>query len=746
MRDCHGDRDSFAYREPGYSVLLVSTGKGRTETAIYDENALLEKYGIKAERMKDLKGLMGDSSDNIPGVAGIGEKTALELVRNHGCIEDIYENIDSLDIKESVRSKLVNGKDSAFLSKRLATIDLNVPIEFTPSGLMEYDRKELLELFRDLEFQSLIKRLGLTEEITAVRPAYDTGEVKTPEVLEKLIRELESSANVSVACAPGFDAVALDFGSRGVSVCARDFGKAEYDGFLRLLFSDRVKKTAHDIKAYIVALNRDGITASGFVSDTALAAYLADPLKKSYSLDEVSKDICPDIPVDESEYSRDGAFSALGDFGKAKEALIAAARATGIIGESLKSRLKELDMEKLYADIELPLCRVLADMQITGFKVDGKTLLKFGEDMRERMEDIAERVFELSGFEFNILSPKQLGEVLFEKLMLPAVKKTKTGYSTDIEVLEKLKDMHGIVPLLIDYRKYSKLKSTYVDGLIKEISAADGRIHSNFKQMMTATGRISSTEPNLQNIPIRYELGGEIRKLFVPESSDWTLIDADYSQIELRVLAHIADDEVMKNAFITGSDIHTITASQVFGVPEAMVDSEMRRAAKAVNFGIVYGISDFSLAQDLNIGVYQAKRYIENYLEKYSGVRAYMKDIIERAKRDGYVTTVFGRRRDLPELNSKNHNIRSFGERVALNTPIQGTAADIIKIAMVRIYNRLISEKLESRLVLQVHDELIVEAKKTEAEYVRRLVKEEMEARARCPSRWSRTRAWGYVV
>jgi DNA polymerase-1 len=530
---------------------------------------------------------------------------------------------------------------------------------------------------------------------------------------------------VSVVCAPGLAAVA--FYSRGKVIVARecDFVSAEYKAFLESFFGENIRKCGSDIKTDIRQLLDMSIEARGYVFDTALCAYLLDPSGSNYSVEKLALSYLSMRLPPSKGFEDASAFSAPSMDNSAEEAIAAHAAAVFLLYGKLKELLEESDMKKLYYELELPLCEVLASMEHVGMKVDANKLSEFSDMLSERIEKAREKIYGFAGYDFNINSTKMLGTVLFEKLGLPPVKKTKTGYSTDIEVLEKLRGMHPIVGEIIEYRQLTKLKSTYAEGLLKVIGS-DGRIHTKFNMMATATGRLSSTDPNLQNIPIRQDLGSEIRKMFVAEEGH-LLVDADYSQIELRVLAHIADDKAMKEAFGKGKDIHTITASQVFGISPDDVTPELRRRAKAVNFGIVYGISDFSLAEDIGVTRAEAKQYMESYLNHYSGIREYMRTVVESAKETGYVKTIMNRRRYLPELRSKNFNIRSFGERAALNTPIQGSAADIIKMAMLRVHRRLKNEGLRSKLVLQVHDELIVEAPEDEAGPVTRILTEEME-------------------
>jgi len=729
-----GDRDSFQLIEnEGTNVLLVSSKMGKTLTTLYNGAELLSKYGLPPELMRDLKGLMGDTSDNIPGVPGIGEKTATELVSRFGDIDSIYENIDSPSIRDSVRKKLLEGKESAYLSKWLGTISQEAPIDFTAdkAKLREVNNDSLYNLFVRLEFKSYITRLELKAPETSayVKQSFEAlpSLVLSDAASFEKAKSALSGKRCGVVTADGLMGIAV--ASEGmVYVAARDFcDEKEYCDFLKFVFSSETEKTLHDKKACAAILSGEGCACENVTFDTALAAYVLDPSRKRYDLVSVSHTFGCDLDSDYDKMSDPASFSPLTGCEEGLSALTKTASALVFMEGEMRRKLSETGMEKLYFEVEAPFTDVLMDMEREGVRVDAKELSEFGDALSLECERLSAAIYECAGEQFNILSPKQLSEVLFEKLGIPPLKKTKSGYSTDAEVLEKLSRHHEIIPLILEYRKYTKLKSTYADGLLRFISPSDGKIHTTYQQMVTATGRISSTDPNLQNIPIRSELGGEVRKMFVPSSTDSVFIDADYSQIELRVLAHITKDKEMCRAFNEGADIHTETASHVFGVAPKDVTAEMRRVSKAVNFGIVYGISEFSLAEDIGVTRAEAKRYIEAYLERFSGVREYMKNIVAKAREDGYVTTMFGRRRYIPEITSKNFNIRSFGERVALNAPIQGSAADIIKIAMIRVSKKLSESGLSARLILQVHDELVVEASKADAAAAQEILTNEME-------------------
>ena len=704
--DCEivtGDRDSFQLITEKTDVLHVKTAKGQTETIDYDLKRFNDEYGFAPPLMVDLKALMGDASDNIPGVAGIGEKTALDLIRRFGTIESIYSNLDTLDIKDSVRKKLSAGEESARMSYELATISREAPVELRPADAawnME-NRPELYAALSRLGFRRFIDKWGLTPGESDTGSAEETAGVRIlPEKeisVSELTGRIAQADYVSVLYGEDISALTICDGEGIYSVSQLTAGE-EWDAFTDALFSDRVRKVSHGVKDFMGHALAANITPRGFIFDTELAAYVLDPTESAYPVDRLAaRHLGGERPAAQAVYE---------------------------LYPVLDAKLSEAGGRDLYYNIELPLCAVLADMERAGFLVDRAALAAYGDSMVSGINALQEEIWRYAGREFNINSPKQLGEVLFDELMLPAGKKTKTGWSTNADVLEKLVGKHPIISDILDYRMLTKLKSTYADGLIKVISP-DGRIHTNFKMTVTATGRLSSTEPNLQNIPVRKELGSEIRKMFVA-APGCVLVDADYSQIELRLLAHISGDETMKNAFLTGEDIHAVTASQVFGIPLDEVTPQQRSHAKAVNFGIVYGISAFSLAQDIGVRPAEAKAYIDAYLEKYHGVREYMERVISEANANGYVETLFGRRRPLPELKSSNFNTRSFGERVARNMPIQGTAADIMKLAMVNAHRRIQAEGLRSRLILQVHDELIAECPEDEAEHVKALLEEEM--------------------
>ena len=712
-----GDKDDLQLASDKTKVILTVTKSGYNETIIYDDKAVKEKYHVTPTEFIDVKALMGDPSDNIPGVKGVGEKTAMSLIEKHHSIEYIYENIDGIGLKGAMLQKMKDGREMAFMSKELATINRNTPIEFNAEECV-FDgfenNGELYEILKRLELKSIIKKLDLSGGDN-VKENEDIFKDFSYQVGDK---NMISGDKVTVV---------LDFDGDNISSAAVGAGNNavvlnEQDDIKELLEDDSIAKVMFDVKEAIVKLN-GRIDIKNISDDTAIAAYLVDPAKNEYTIEKLASEYFGTV-IEKPEVKQ---LSLLDDVETDRsEYLAKCAVALGVINDRIGDKIKEKGQEKLYQEVELPLVTVLAHLEINGFLVDDNQLKKFADKLGEKIDALTNEIYMLAGEEFNINSPKQLGVILFEKLELKPVKKTKTGYATNADVLEKLRDKHPIVNFIMEYRQLAKLKSTYCDGLTAVVNPNTHRIHSVFTQTVTVTGRLSSTEPNLQNIPTRTELGREIRKMFVAKDG-YVLVDADYSQIELRVLAHIANDETMINAFRNNEDIHAVTASQVLGIPLEDVTKEQRSSAKAVNFGIVYGIGEFSLAQDLHISVKEAKAYIESYLEKYHGVRNYMESIKEQAKKDGYVKTMLNRIRYIPELKSPNYNIRQFGERVALNTPIQGTAADIIKLAMVRVDNRLINEGLKSKLILQVHDELIVEAHKDEVDKVKQILSEEMQ-------------------
>lgn len=716
-----GDKDDLQLASDNTVIKLVITRMGSTTTTPYNGDAVVERFGVTPAEYIDVKGLMGDPSDNIPGVKGVGEKTAFSLIQKYKSIENIYDNIDEIEVTNSVRTKLKNDRDMAYLSKTLASIVRDVPIDFKLDDY-KYEKpniEKLSEIFVRLNFKSFIKRFNLSKAaqqedvISAI-----TGE-SAPIAENEAAALIEQSGYMYYYL--NHDTDRLTFSADGNAMYHSDMSR---DGLKRIFESEKIKKFGYDLKQDILHLNRYGIDYMGLGFDVLIAAYINNPSGTKYGIDILCLD-CLGQSLSSNTGIEDGEQISMDipeTDGNDADILAAVIRLT----EYFKNDIKQNGQESLYYDVELPLIKVLADMQIVGMYVDRNELSEFGKKLKSRIEVLTNEIYDYAGEEFNINSPKQLGTILFEKLALPHGKKTKSGYSTNIDVLKKLMGSHPIIEDIMEYRTVTKLNSTYVDSMLEVINKETGRIHSSFNQTVTATGRISSTEPNLQNIPVRTELGREIRKMFAAGENK-ILVDADYSQIELRVLADISGDENMCGAFRTNTDIHRQTAAQVFGVPLDMVNSTMRFRAKAVNFGIVYGIGAFSLAQDIKVSRKEAEKYINDYLSHYSGVDKYMKSIVEQARRDGYVTTKLGRRRYLPELKASSKITQAFGERVARNAPIQGTAADIIKIAMVNVYRRLKSEGLRSKLILQVHDELIIEAELDEKEAVERILREEMQ-------------------
>ena len=732
-----GDKDSLQLVNKNVNVKIPTTRMGKTETDKYDVQEITKKYGVTPKQLIEVKALMGDSSDNIPGVPGIGEKTALDMIQKYTSVENIYANVESLNIKERVKNLLIEHKQLADMSRELATIKLDVPIDFAVKEckIIEYNYPELLNILKKYEFSSLIAKLGLenkhsnnTEEENF---SFEYNCIANVEELKEVIDFINKSGEFAYF-------LVLDKKNNlqadviGISICWEQDKTAYFHlkdqkiGFklIKEIFENKdVKKYTFNAKSHYLIFDTLKIDLELVDFDIMIAAYLANPAKEIYSLSDLSKEFL-NISITNSnellKYKNDDYDqSSISDIAKiACEQSVAIFKLTKV----LKEKIIEDGQKKLYFEIELPLTRVLADMEKEGIMVNVGELDQLSFALHEKIEGLTSEILDIAGEKFNINSTKQLGIILFEKLKLPVVRKTKTGYSTDAEVLEKLAPEHHIIERIVEYRQLVKLKSTYADGLKLMIEPHNNRIHSTFNQTVTVTGRISSTEPNLQNIPIKLEMGKQIRKVFVA-SEGCLFLDADYSQIELRVLAHIADDRNMIDAFKHDLDIHRITAAQVFNVKEEEVTSLMRSRAKAINFGIVYGIGDFSLAKDLKITRKQAKNYIDNYLEKYCGVRNYMHEIVGKGKHEGYVSTLLGRRRYLPELHSSNFNIRSFGERIAMNTPIQGTAADIIKVAMVRVHGELKRRKLQSKLILQVHDELIIETQKDEMDEVKNILK-----------------------
>lgn len=719
-----GDRDALQLATDNVKVIINK--KGMTEKEVYDRNRMIEEKGVTPTQFIDVKGLMGDASDNIPGVPGIGEKTAYKLIQQYGSVENVLQNIENIS-GNKIKQNLMEFSEQAVFSKKLATIKTDVPIEMDLESIKSkenYDRGALKQLFFKLEFKSLIDKIPQDENSEAapfeeeIKVSFDIIDTLTrlKEIFTKAINRIYIkfgilNSNVYSKCEVNKLYVSLEEKNYIVDLnkIFSENREAAIELLKEIFENEKIEKVGYDFKPAYTAFHRLNISLKGVLFDLKIAAYLIDASKGEYELKDIILDqLRKDIQ------------------GEGDELLI---KQTSLISElytALEAAIKAASMERLFYEVEMPLVETLAYMEAEGFKVNKNILNELGEKFTTEIDKVQKEIYFMADEEFNISSPKQLGKILFEKLDLPPVKKTKTGYSTNAEVLEELADKHAIIGKITYYRQLTKLYSTYVEGF-KAVIDTDDKIHSNFNQTVTTTGRLSSTEPNLQNIPIKYEMGREIRKVFVPNNEDCVIVSADYSQIELRVLAHIADDKNLRDAFIHHSDIHTKTASEVFKVPLDEVTSLMRGRAKAVNFGIVYGIGDFSLAKDLKIAKSEAKKYIDTYFERYPGVKRYMTDIVSKAEKDGYVTTILNRRRFIREIREHNKMVKALGERLAMNTPIQGSAADIIKLAMNNVFNELRNRKLKSTLILQVHDELIVNAYKDELEEVKSIMKKEME-------------------
>ena len=716
-----GDRDALQLATNNIKVVI--TKKGVTETAVYDEKSFIDEFGVTPTQYIDVKGLMGDKSDNIPGVPGVGEKTAFKLIATYGSMEGVLSNIDEISGKK-LKENLETYSEQAIFSKKLATIMTEVPIEFDLDDIKSqdsYNREELKKMFFKLQMKSLLAKLpGDDIEVESEEEKIEITEVNNVELLKSILKEEKEIAFISYKLNDGniyskmeLDKIYLSYGEKTYLIDMKLISMENPEESTRLLKNfmenDKITKVIHDGKNLVTTLTKLGIDIKEYIFDTAIAAYLIDSARSEYPLVTLINEYLG------KEVKGEGDTLVCTAVSNMKE-----------LYSYLKERISKEDMDELYYDVEHPLIFILSSMEAVGFKVNREKLDELAIKFKEEIARTEKEIFELCEEEFNINSPKQLGKILFEKLDLPVIKKTKTGYSTNAEVLEKLMDKHEVIPKIIYYRQITKLNSTYVEGL-KNVIDQDGAIHSSFNQTVTTTGRLSSTEPNLQNIPVKYEMGREIRKVFIPKEDTDVLLSCDYSQIELRVLAHMSGDQNMIDAFNHHSDIHTKTASEVFKVPVEEVTSLMRSRAKAVNFGIVYGISDFSLSQDLKITKKEASEYMEIYFDRYPKIKGYLESAKEEAKEKGYVLTILNRRRFIPEIKSSNKIVKALGERLAMNAPIQGSAADIIKLAMVKVYNRIKKENLDSEIILQVHDELILNVKENELEVVKALVKEEME-------------------
>lgn len=746
-----GDRDTFQLATDKVTIRIPHTKGGKTETDLYNKEKIIEKYGIEPQQLIDVKGLQGDTSDNIPGVPGVGEKTALSLIQRYGSIENLYEKIENGedDLKGKQREKIVNNKELAFMSKTLGTINLQVPISDTLEDFKveEWNKEKVLKIFKELNFKRYIDRFNLLENNKSnenqEKELFKSVNKKEEEIIQLIKEEqeiifyFETKKNDLEENIIKEEIVGINiYNQKQNEVYNLNLNNNKILNFKEILEDKKIKKISIDLTKIYILLKQVGINIEGMHYDIAIASYILNPTNNKLNIDNLIEQY---LNIDINEYTKSE------DSGKQinlfdnmekedinqeeKEKYMMYAYSIGKIKNITSEKLKEVNSLDLFYNIDMPTVEVLSDMQWNGMYVDKEELEQFGKELTSKLETITKIIYEMAGEEFNINSTKQLGEILFEKMKLPVIKKTKSGYSTDVDVLEKLKKEDPIIEQILEYRQLMKLNSTYVEGLKPYINIKTNRIHSFFHQTITATGRISSTEPNLQNIPTRFELGKRVRKVFKPEKGK-IYLDADYSQIELRVLASISGDEHMIDAFKEGKDIHKQAASKVFKTPIEEVTKEQRSNAKAVNFGIVYGISDFGLGEQLGIGRKKAKQYIEEYLEQYAGIKHFMENITEQAKEQGYVETLFHRRRYIPELKSNNYMVRQFGARAAMNTPIQGTAADIMKIAMIKVYNEIKSRKLKSKIVLQVHDEMMIETPIEEKEEMIKIMKKCMESAA----------------
>ena len=749
-----GDRDTFQLATDKVTIRIPRTKQGKTETDEYDRKKVIEEYGLEPKALIEVKGLQGDTSDNIPGVPGIGPKTAISLIQKYGTIDNLYKSIEdgTDDLKGKNKESIIENKDMAFLSRTLGKINVNVPIEDTLEELKteEWDKAKVLELFREWNFKRFIERFNLEDQQPSNNTNIDFASLfkiekdATIEEVEQFINNqkriifylgLEDDLNPELIIKSKVTSISIYNNENNTVYFIKNTQEGFFDFLKRIFENKEIEKIGYELSNVYIILKQNGITINNMKYDITVGAYILDPSIGKYLIDglieqylnlSVSSYLAQNgINEDNSKQMTlfDSTENQKEDISY-KNALYA--YAIGKMSEILTQKLKEQKELELFETIDMPTIEVLANMQWNGMKVNENDLIEFGKQLKEGINILTQEIYELAGEEFNINSPKQLGEILFDKMKLPVIKKTKSGYSTAEDVLEKLKKESPIIEKILDYRQLAKLNSTYVEGMRPFINPKTGRIHSFFHQTITATGRISSTEPNLQNIPTRIELGKRLRKVFIPEEG-YVYIDADYSQIELRVLAHMSEDAHMIEAFEKGEDIHKQAASKVLHKPIEEVTKEERSSAKAVNFGIVYGISEFGLGEQLGISRKKAKEYIDQYLEKYSGIKKFMQDIVEQTKEKGYVETLYHRKRYVPELKSNNYMVRQFGSRVAMNTPIQGTAADIMKIAMINVYNKLKEEGLKSKIVVQVHDELLIETVKDEKEEVEKILKQEME-------------------
>ena len=724
-----GDRDSFQLIDKNIKVRIPRTKMGKTETEDYTVEKIEEEYGLEPLDLIEVKGLMGDTSDNIPGVPGVGEKTALNLIKQYKSIDEVYNHID--EQKGKLKEKLSENKDLAYLSRILGTIDINAPIEkdLNAFQIEEWNKPEVLEIFKRLKFNRFIDRFALQDNVNG--ESLDDSQINTEIEHERIVdktklAELKQEIQENKAMYYYLTEEKFIIYSPKTNKC---FSVENVQDFKDIFEDKNILKCSYKQKEEFIILWDKGIEAKNLMFDIAIAGYILNSNINKYTIEYLANeyinfDIAEYLSNTEKTEAEQITLFDNSEEPKEDKTYIYAYTIYKLYNV-LTQKMKEAGSIDLFDKIEMPLTEVLASMQYEGIYIDKQELLDFGKELQEKIDILTQEIYELTGEEFNINSTKQLGEILFEKLKLTSKKKTKTGYSTDVDVLEKIKYEHPVIEKILEYRQLQKLNSTYVEGLIPYIDET-GRIHSKFHQTVTTTGRISSTDPNLQNIPTRMELGRKLRKVFKPEQG-YIFVDADYSQIELRVLAHISEDKNMIEAFCNNEDIHAQAASKVFNIPLEEVTKEERTKAKAVNFGIVYGISEFGLGEQLGVPRKKAKEYIEQYLDKYNGIKEFMTNIVEETKEKGYVETLYHRRRYVPELKSNNYMVRQFGGRVAMNTPIQGTAADIMKIAMINVYNKLKENNLKSKLIVQVHDEILVETLESEKEQVKQIVKEEME-------------------
>lgn len=756
-----GDRDSFQLVSDNIIIRMPRTKGGKTETENFDKSKILEVYGIEPKQLIEVKGLMGDSSDNIPGVPGVGEKTALNLIKEYHTIDEIYERLEAGEqiAKGKLKENLENNKDLAILSRELGRIDVNAPIDKELSNLKvkEWNYELVLEIFKKLRFNRYIDRFNLEQKVqksenkseikNESQELFEYEELKKEDKkISEVLRNIENEKIMyyyfETEEHKEDNSLIIKEKIKYVNIYIEKENKVYNIEFskeiLKKAFENKeILKCGHKIKRDYILLKQNDITPENMMYDAEIALYVINSISGAYSIEEIANQYLNlDISNFYAEENSDVQTS-LFDIETEQEEVLKRnfkfavySYVLGKTREKILDELKKIESLELFQNIEMPIAEILASMQWEGMYIDEKELIKYGNNLKKHIEELRIDIYNLAGEEFNINSPKQLGTILFDKLNLKPTKKTKSGYSTDVDALEKIKGSHPIIEKILEYRQIAKLNSTYVEGMFPFINIKTGRIHTFFHQTVTATGRLSSTEPNLQNIPTRSELGKKLRKAFKAGNGK-VFVDADYSQVELRILAHMANDETMISAFNSGADIHTISASQVFKVPVEEVSKQLRSKAKAVNFGIVYGISEFGLAEQIDIKRNEAKQYIEQYLETYHGIRDYMKNIVEEAKEKGYVSTLFGRRRYIPELKSKNYMVRKFGDRAAMNTPIQGTAADIMKIAMINVYNELKANNLKSKIVLQIHDELIIETLNEEKEEVKEILKNQMEKAAK---------------